>query len=140
MPTLMSMFAHDNDQHEPLLASLSNTIIHAPGGNPLLSSHETQSTLLIRLGDYLNILRHNSLHDAMNLEREMVRMDEHNLHVQWRETLIEKYKKFNPNFPDNFKIKVIAKACIYSNWVNNLSLLIIVQNYKNNSSWWRNNQ
>jgi hypothetical protein len=105
MPTLLSMFERDNDQHQPLLAALSNTIIHSPGGNPLLSSNETQSTLLIRLGDYLNILRHNNLQQAMNLEREMIKLDTKFIHKNWRNAIIEKYRHFNNQFPENFKIK-----------------------------------
>jgi len=107
MPTLLSMFERDNDQHQPLLAALSNTIIHAPGGNPLLSSNETQSTLLIRLGDYLNILRHNNLQQAMNLEREMLKLDSKLIHKNWRNAIIQKYRHFNTQFPENFKIKEI---------------------------------
>ena len=105
MPQLMSLFSHD-DQHEPLLASLSSTIIHSPGGNPLLSSEETQSTLLIRLGDYLNILRTKEIETAMYLERAMVKLDSEGYHIKWREKMIKTYRQFNPNFPENFKIKV----------------------------------
>ena len=105
MPQLMSLFSRD-DQHEPLLASLSSTIIHSPGGNPLLSSEETQSTLLIRLGDYLNILRTKEIETAMYLERAMVKLDKEGYHMNWREKIIKTYRQFNPNFPENFKIKV----------------------------------
>ena len=114
MPSLLSMFERDNDQHQPLLAALSNTIIHSPDGNPLLSSNETQSTLLIRLGDYLNILRHNNLHQAMNLEREMLKLDVKHIHNNWRNTIINNYRQFNPHFPDNFKIKEHYYMNVYS--------------------------
>ena len=101
----MSLFSHD-DQHEPPLASLSSTIIYFPGGNPLLSSEETQSTLLILLGDYLNILRTKKIETAMFLERSMVKLDTEKYHIKWREKMIKTYRLFNPNFPEIFKIKV----------------------------------
>ena len=64
---------------------------------------------MVRLGDYLNILRYNDLDGAMQLEAQMVELDKDNLHLNWRDHLISLYRYFNPHFPENFKIKVCVR-------------------------------
>ena len=81
-------------------------MVHAPGGNPIYAPDEIQATFLVRLGDYLNILRYNDLDRAMALESQMIDLDAKNIHHGWREHLISLYRKYNPQFPENFKIKV----------------------------------
>ena len=133
MAQLMHLLVKE-DHHQPLLASLSNTIIHAPGGNPLHAPEDVQEqvrkcfprtlstqmfpdsfpntaqgTFFVRFGEYLNYLRHNDLDSALELERQMVELDSHNLHVRWRERIIAMYREYNPNFPENFKIKCKTK-------------------------------
>ena len=88
-----------------MLQSLSNTIIHAPGGDPLHAPEDVQATFLVRFGEFLNYLRHNQLSTAMELETEMCKRDLDNHHVLWREKIIEKYRYYNKEFPENFKIK-----------------------------------
>ena len=63
---------------------------------------------MVRLGDYLNILRYNDLDGAMDLEAQMIALDKDNLHLNWRDHLISLYRHFNPQFPENFKIKVCS--------------------------------
>ena len=93
------------DHHQPLLASLSNTIIHSPGGNPLHATEDVQATFLIRLGEYLNHLRHDQLEIALKLEEKMQNSDDENLNHEWRNKVIDIYRKYNDTFPENFKIK-----------------------------------
>ena len=85
--------------------SLSNTIIHSPGGNPLHATEDVQATFLIRLGEYLNHLRHDQLEIALKLEEKMQNSDDENLNHEWRNKVIDIYRKYNDTFPENFKIK-----------------------------------
>jgi len=80
-------------------------VVHAPNGNPAFAPDEIQATFLVRLGDYLNILRYNDLEAALALERQKVDLDHERLHFDWRERLISLYRQYNPSFPENFKIK-----------------------------------
>jgi len=104
--------------HNALFAALTNSIIHTPGGDPLKSSDDNKAVFIIRLGNFLNTIRSRQPFSALDLEHKMLHLDENNIHKgtffmqartyiykDWIARIKFEMSKFNPSFPENFKIK-----------------------------------
>lgn len=104
MPGLIK-FLSKNEVHNALFAALTNSIIHTPGGDPLKSSDDNKAVFIIRLGNFLNTIRSRQPFSALDLEHKMLHLDENNIHKDWIARIKFEMSKFNPSFPENFKIK-----------------------------------